>query len=207
MCTGDRASSAKSIGSKIGILNSEIRSEMMPQQKAEMVGNMVSLKRRVMMVGDGLNDAASLAAATIGVAIGSRSRLTVAAAQVILIRSDLRDLLSFFNLSKETVQIIQLNYIWAFGFNLLSLPIAAGVLYPTIIIPPAIAGILMAISSIMVVGNSLRLLRFKPNFNKFEQLSFDEDDPGNWDEFNAPLNSIGPLGHTEMIKYSKLSHE
>lgn len=198
VCTGDCASSARYIGQQVGIGETEILPDMMPNEKSQMVQNILTSKfhpshssaRRVMMIGDGVNDAASLASATIGVAIGARARLTVASAHVLLMSSDLTDLLSFFDLSRITMKTIRLNFLWAFGFNLFSLPLAAGFLYPRLVLPPAVAGALMALSSIVVVSNSLLLLRFKPRPNSSSA--------------NSPLSHWYDFQKTELVRYSRL---
>lgn len=164
------------------------------------------------MVGDGVNDAASLASATIGVVLGARARLSIAAAHVVLLSADLSDLLSFFDLSKITIRTIRLNFLWAFGFNILSLPIAAGLLYPRLVIPPAIAGSLMALSSLLVILNSLLVLRFKPRRDSKPTTSpvplssFHKT----WPQFQTSLRSL-KTSHTsrrqvELSHYTKIQH-
>ncbi|KAL4853273.1 Copper-transporting ATPase HMA5 [Chlorella vulgaris] len=162
MVTGDNWTTARTIAARLGII--DVSAEVLPAGKAEHVKRLqASSRRAVAMVGDGINDSVALAQADVGIAIGSGTDVAVEAADYVLMRSDLEDVLVAIDLSKRTFRRIRWNYFWAFGYNMCALPIAAGVLYPPMHfqLPPWIAGAAMALSSVTVVCSSLLLRRYK----------------------------------------------
>jgi len=162
MITGDNERTANAIAKKLKI--DKALAEVLPQEKAEKVKELQEAGRFVGMVGDGINDAPALAKADIGIAIGTGTDVAIETGDIVLIKDDLRDVVSSIKLSKKTLSKIKQNLFWAFVYNTAMIPIAAGVLYPfkEIILPPMAAGIAMVLSDISVVGNSLLLKRFNP---------------------------------------------
>jgi len=162
LCTGDNAATAQSIANEVGIHH--IVAEALPGAKSACVKQLQArgpTPRRVCFVGDGVNDSIALAQADVGVAIGVGAQIAVEAADVALVRSDLQDCVFFLSLSTWTFRTILLNFFWAFCFNFVCLPLAAGVFYPTVHIPPLAAGIGMASSSCLVVMTSFALSFFR----------------------------------------------
>ncbi|MGB4984990.1 MAG: heavy metal translocating P-type ATPase [Erysipelotrichaceae bacterium] len=157
LLTGDKEQTANFIGKEIGV--DDIISQVLPNEKADVVKNYQKQGYKVMMVGDGVNDSIALAAADVGVAIGSGSDVAIDSADIVLMRSDLMDVNKAIVLSKMTIANIKQNLFWAFFYNVLSIPIAAGLLYPSynILLSPMVGAIAMSCSSLFVVGNALRL--------------------------------------------------
>ncbi|KAA8888397.1 copper-translocating P-type ATPase [Nocardia colli] len=156
MFTGDNAYAAQSVADEIGI--DEVVAELLPEGKVELIARMQEQGRRVVMVGDGINDGAALATADLGMAIGAGTDVAIAAADVILVREDLGAVADAIELAHATLRTIKGNLVWAFGYNVIAIPIAAlGLLNPLI------AGAAMAFSSFFVVSNSLRLRRVRFN--------------------------------------------
>ena len=162
MLTGDARVTAEAIARKAGI--GRVIAEVLPEQKAAEIERLQHGERLVAMVGDGINDAPALARADVGVAMGSGTDIAIEAADVTLMRGDLRGVVTAIELSHRTIRIIKENLGWAFGYNLVLVPVAAGALYPIwgIQLSPILAGLAMALSSVSVVANSLRLKRFHP---------------------------------------------
>ena len=161
MLTGDNKHTADYIGKQVHV--DEVIAEVLPGDKAEVVENLQKQGRKVMMVGDGINDAPALAQADIGTAIGSGSDIAMESSDIVLMKSDLRDVYGAIRLSKCTIRNIKENLFWAFIFNSLGIPVAAGVLYAFggPLLNPMIAGLAMSFSSVFVVSNALRLKRLK----------------------------------------------
>ncbi len=159
MLTGDNKMTAQSVGAQLGI--DRIFAEVLPEEKANYVKRLQDEKKFTAMVGDGINDAPALAQADIGIAIGAGTDVAVETASVVLMKSDPADVLRAIRLSKATVVKMKQNLFWASIYNILAVPVAAGVLYPTygIILRPEIAALLMSISSIIVATNAVLLKR------------------------------------------------
>jgi len=161
LVTGDNKKTAEAVSKKAGIQN--YKAEMMPSEKAEFITNLQKQGKIVGMVGDGINDSQALATADISIAMGKGSDIAIDAAKMTIISNDLSVIPSAIRLSRNTVRTIRQNLFWAFIYNVIGIPIAAGILYPVngFLLNPMIAGAAMALSSISVVSNSLRLKYLK----------------------------------------------
>lgn len=157
LLSGDNKLCAEYIG---GILNAdEVYSEVLPEEKAEIVAKIKGKYGSVMMIGDGINDAPALSEADVGCAIGNGSDIAIESADIVLMKSNPYDAARAVNLSRLTIRNIQQNLFWAFCYNTVLIPVAAGILYPLggILLSPMLAGLAMSLSSVFVVGNALRL--------------------------------------------------
>ena len=164
MLTGDNERTARAIGKNLGI--EEIIAGVLPQDKEKEIAKLLDKGKKVAMVGDGINDAPALARATVGIAIGSGTDIAMETADIVLMGNDLRNVASAIQLSQSVMRNIKENLFWAFFYNILGIPLAAGVFYPAfgIKLSPAFGAAAMGLSSVFVVSNALRLKLFRPVF-------------------------------------------
>jgi Cu+-exporting ATPase len=168
MITGDNRRTAEAIARQVGI--DRVLAEVLPQDKAEEVKKLQAEGKRVAMVGDGINDAPALAQADVGMAIGSGTDIAKETGHVILIKEDLRDVVVALEVAKATMRKVKENLFWAFSYNVASIPIGAGLLFPffKLVVSPELAALLMAVSSVTVTLNTLLLRRFVPSLKREE---------------------------------------
>lgn len=161
MLTGDSRTTAQAVAAQLGI--DEVIAEVLPTQKAEIVKAFQAQGRRVAMAGDGINDAPALAQADVGIAMGTGTDVAMQSADVTLVKGDLRGIVRAIRLSRATMRNIKQNLFWAFVYNSVGVPIAAGILYPFfgIVLSPIVAAAAMSFSSVSVIGNALRLRRLR----------------------------------------------
>ena len=165
MLTGDNEQTAKAIAAKAGI--SQVIADVLPGDKASMIKEIQSQGHSVLMVGDGINDAPALVCADVGMAIGAGTDIAVDSADVVLMHSSLGGISNAIGLSKATIRNIRQNLFWAFFYNSLGIPVAAGILYPAfgLLLSPMLGAAAMSMSSVFVVTNALRLRMWKPKLN------------------------------------------
>jgi len=161
MVTGDNRATAEAVAARLGI--DRVMAEVLPDQKADEVRRLQGEGASVAFVGDGINDAPALTRADVGIAIGTGTDIAIEAGDVVLMRGDLWGILNAIRLARRTLRTIHMNFLWAYGYNVSLIPVAAGVLYPLggFLLNPALAAGAMSISSVFVLSNSLRLRRFR----------------------------------------------
>lgn len=197
MLTGDNRATAEAIGRKAGIRH--IEAEVLPQDKSAFVERLQSEGKRVAMVGDGINDSAALAVADLSIAMGTGSDIAIDVAKMTIVSADLAKIPVAIRLSKATVRTIRQNLFWAFIYNMIGVPVAAGVLYPLngFLLNPMIAGAAMAFSSVSVVANSLRLKGKRiegPRKQDAERTEFDKKEE----------TDLKPIKENKMIQKFKV---
>jgi len=163
LITGDNERTAKAIANQVNIDENKIMAQVLPGDKAEKVKELQEKGKIVAFVGDGINDAPALAQADVGIAIGSGTDVAMETGEIILMKDDLRDVVTAIDLSGYTIKKIKQNLFWAFFYNIVGIPIAAGILYPFTgwLLSPVIAAVAMAFSSVSVVSNALLMKRYK----------------------------------------------
>jgi len=189
MLTGDHARTAAAIQSQLGITS--VVAEVMPQDKDKEVARLQAAGRTVAMVGDGINDAPALMRSNLGIAIGAGTDIAIESADVVLMRSDLLDAVTTLRLSKAVMINIKQNLFWAFFYNIIGIPLAAGVFYGVLgwKLNPMFAAAAMSFSSVTVVLNALRLLRFKPTVSQPINLIVKSQEPRTKSQLpNQPIN-------------------
>jgi Cu+-exporting ATPase len=163
MATGDAPGTARAVGRQLGFADADIRANVKPEDKVGLVVELKAHGRRVAMAGDGVNDAPALAAADVGIAMGTGTDVAMESAGVTLVKGDLSGVARAVRLSRATMRNIRQNLALSFAYNIAGVPIAAGVLYPALgwTLSPAIASAAMALSSVSVIANALRLARVR----------------------------------------------
>jgi len=188
MLTGDNKATAAAIQRRMGI--SRVVAEVMPQDKEEEVRRLQAEGRKVAMIGDGINDAPALARADVGIAIGAGTDVAIESADIVLMKSDLMDAVTAVQLSRATIRNIRQNLFWAFFYNSVGIPLAAGVFYGLLgwKLNPMFGAAAMSLSSVCVVGNALRLKLFKPKLPTTHTAEREEEPEGIIQEHKGEKN-------------------
>lgn len=190
MLTGDNKRTAQAVQKKLGI--NQVVAEVLPEDKEKEIRKLQSNGKKVAMIGDGINDAPALAAADVGIAIGAGTDVAIDSADIILMKSRLTDVITAIKLSRDVIRNIKENLFWAFFYNMIGIPLAAGVWYPMfgIRLNPMFGAAAMSLSSLFVVGNALRLRNFKPYFY--------QETEGMSEEFSEPSVAAEPEPDMEI---------
>ena len=157
MLTGDNKTTAEAVARQLGI--DDVHADVLPADKRKIVSDLKQAGHVVAMAGDGVNDAPALAEADVGIAMGTGTEVAIQSAGITLVKGDLAGIIRARNLSRMTMRNIRQNLVFAFAYNVIGIPVAAGVLYPlfSILLSPAVAALAMSLSSVSVIGNALRL--------------------------------------------------
>lgn len=194
MLTGDNRRTAEAVRQRLGI--EEVVAQVLPQDKEKKISALRAAGHKVAMIGDGINDAPALAAADVGMAIGAGTDVAMESADIILMKSDLRDAVTAVRLSRAVIRNIKQNLFWAFFYNVIGIPLAAGVWYPIfgIKLNPMFGAAAMSLSSVFVVGNALRLKRFKSGFRAEGKETADYAGPKEGGSYSGENGAAGGIG-------------
>ena len=198
MLTGDNRRTAEAVRKGLGI--EEAIAEVLPQEKEKKISGLKGAGHKVAMIGDGINDAPALAAADVGMAIGAGTDVAMESADIVLMKSDLRDAVTAIRLSKAVIRNIKENLFWAFFYNAIGIPLAAGVWYPVfgVRLNPMFGAAAMSLSSIFVVGNALRLRGFKSGFGSRKAAASASGAVGEQDALGQPVEGTQPAGKDNL---------
>ena len=201
MITGDNEKTAEAIKNALNI--DEKYAEVLPQDKEKEIKNLQKLGKKVLMVGDGINDAPALARSDVSMAIGNGTDVAIESADIILINNNILDIVSALKLSKSTIKIIKENLFWAFFYNIIGIPLAAGLLYPAfgLKLSPMFGAFAMSFSSIFVCLNSLRLRKFKANFENEEKIKEEIQKEKNKNLKEKKMNELNKM----IVKINQMS--
>lgn len=201
MITGDNEKTAEAIKNALNI--DEKYAEVLPQDKEKEIKNLQKLEKKVLMVGDGINDAPALARSDVSMAIGNGTDVAIESADIILINNNILDIVSALKLSKSTIKIIKENLFWAFFYNIIGIPLAAGLLYPAfgLKLSPMFGAFAMSFSSIFVCLNSLRLRKFKANFENEEKIKEEIQKEKNKNIKDKKMNELNKM----IVKINQMS--